>query len=102
MCRHMTVQISRAFLFFMMLLTGLSAVDAACPDAAQRQGAEELSLVSQMDTAIVGTQLAGHAAVSNDEPAVVGGFAAPAPIYAVTAEAFSFSTPPSRHDLARE
>jgi hypothetical protein len=98
----MTVQISRAFLFFMMLLTGLSAVDAACPDAAQRQGPEELSLVAQMDTAIGSTQSVGHVAAFNDEPALVGGFVAPARIYAVAVEAFSFSTPPSRHDLSRE
>jgi hypothetical protein len=98
----MTAQITRALLCFMMLLTGLSAAEAACPETAQRQGAEALSSISKLDAAAASAQLVGPITSTNDAPAASVGVAGSDTEYAIATAAYPYSTPPTRHDLALE
>ncbi len=94
-------QITRAFLFMLLLLTGMSASDVARVDNAHRAAAEEMAQVADLDVAsqASGQVYTGSAAVSrvirDEHKAERFG------IYVVSPDAFPLSTPPSRYDVAR-
>jgi hypothetical protein len=95
-------QISRAFLFFMMLLTGMSAAEAARVDGSTRISSEELALVLSDG---IDNSVKGHAAVLTAPAciALMAIFVTNLPISHNDAlTAICHTTPLSRHDLALE
>ncbi len=95
-------QISRALLCFMMLLTGLSAAEAARVDNAACAGSEELSLVADQQAVgalfgVVAIASAPCAIASHADIAAQTQIAGP-----IATLALHRTTPLSRHDLARE
>jgi EamA domain-containing membrane protein RarD len=98
---RMTAQITRALLCFMMLLTGLSAAEAACPDTAQRQGTEEQLLVGNFDGVATVAHLAVHVAGSHVDAVDAVGVTRHQTPYMMTTGVFTYSSPISRKDIAR-
>jgi hypothetical protein len=99
----MTAQITRALLCFMMLLTGLSAAaEAAFPDLAQTQSAEEQLLPVSLIAATAASHLAGHIAAINVVALNSVAIIEQDLFYNMSSGAFTFSSPLSRKDSARE
>lgn len=94
-------QITRALLFMLLLLTGMSASDVARVDNAHRTAAEEMALVPVLDIAAQNsgqdyTSFAPDSVENCDELKAERFFT-----YVVSTDAFPSTTPPTRHDVAR-
>jgi hypothetical protein len=94
-------QITRALLFMLLLLTGMSATDLSRVENPQGTAAEEMALVPDLVVAAQnpGPDYTGLLPVSGeirDEHRAERFIT-----YVVASDAFPSTTPPSRHDVAR-
>ncbi len=98
----MTGHITRTLLFMMMLLTGLSAAEVARADDTQRLASEELSLTSSVDVVASASSLFSQPSLRTHAETQARLRHVMPTEYLLPLSAYMFSTPQTRHDIARE